>query len=60
MFKEKLSRKEMFRSCSNITFNFGFSGGNKDVTEGPQSGRMFSMPWVAKCFAHNILYIYNK
>jgi hypothetical protein len=38
----------MPRPCSNVTYDSGLTGGNKDITEGPQPGRAFSMPLVAK------------
>jgi len=39
----------MSRSCSNVKYDSGLTGGNKDITEGPQLGRVFFMPFVAKC-----------
>ena len=39
----------MSRSCSNVTYDSGLTGGNKDITTGPQSGRVFSIVLVAKC-----------
>jgi hypothetical protein len=38
----------MSRSCSNVTYNSGLTRGKKDITEGPQSGRVFSMQLEAK------------
>jgi hypothetical protein len=38
----------MSPSYSNVTYDSGLPGGNKDINEGPQSGRVFFMPLVAK------------
>jgi hypothetical protein len=38
----------MSRLCFYVTYDSGLTGGNKDITEGSQSGRVFSMLLVAK------------
>ena len=47
----------MSRSCSNVTYDSGLPGGNKDITEGRQSGRVFCMPLAAKYILFTIYFI---